>query len=1450
MDNSQSTLLTLYDAITDSPIYRSTSLHFDDQLDLLEKWLESLTKYMKSYVEKLNKFNLETNTLCKIVIPVGIDDFMIDPNFPGSVIKSFSDSLQTSLAFKTKLVSDLEDNLIQPLQLFIKTHLKEFKDFRKQHEKILERYEAQLYRYTSQSKAKEASAVREEAFRLYEARKSYVRMSGQHVVRILHFRSILEHFLVERFTLATNFHLKEFEGGSDSWLKLQSNLISWKQWLSDDKDTCNYQLHQLQTSRITTESKYLNAIRPVRDLEKYNINAVTATLNSRHSLDYSSSVLFNNENQMSHKWGYLFARGTRNYWTRRWFFLYDGCFGSVNVNPTAKRKGTITMGERVSVLLCDIKPITDVDRRYCFEVMCAHQPPFVLQAETDDEMREWIGAFEKSKRLMLENKKLDYKNNTTATSFSTDPDASLLDKNSNELSNSLALNTNNNLNVDSVGDTNKLKNKDKPSIVVLSTSPDTDQQSTSLTPLLVWEASRATLNITSSASNSTAPLSPATSQSFSAVALSLNNPSQYVIDQDENNSNPHNGAAVNVASVPTANNNANNSANPSSWGIPWALVPSMFQSSNSKTDENTNNMTNELTAPPGSPNVPAFVDADGHQVIWPTRIDDSNVPKVDLTGYPSTLEARNKELRHVFGGVGQNEVVLTSFIGLLKKRPLHDPNDFKEPETPSSPILMNNPVDTLEQEFNGQLPSIVNEPTSSYGYAYTGRGFITQETFWFYSCVMMNCVNTVAIRLCDIKSVRLARDPSITNIGTNSNMVIAVDLLNNSSKDDETSQQNNSNPLIFTTLMDDVEVIAEKLKFAVSNAKSEEPESLQTTYDVIRSLSAVVNKHKNASNARTIIKSATVPIRPTLESSNSAPNNSISPILSNRSSEPKKKLLASNKTPRKYSAPVQPKSGALAAAMMAATVAGGSGFFDAKKGIIQNEDSPRHILHITNGKKSSSTSLKQLYQKQQQISEYSEHSEMIPLPSNSNPASPVVISPNHPSEEIKEPNDPFAPPEGFKAPSEPVSCGCDNHLDKLEAEIEVPISAKHLYYIMFSEDNPDYVKLWERKTIENKSKELTMTQWQTVDGKKERTLKYIVPVNNAMVKLKEAEVVEKQVVDKKDDYIRYVVTTSTKTAQLPYADAFIPFVKYCITWISHDRCKLSCYTGVKFIKNILVKGIVSKAAMKGMTENIAIFMPIIKNEANKQTKSTGQKINKSSSLKRSGTIKRPSNKNEAIDTEGKADEKQTGDNRPSSSGWYGEVETLIAMAKDLMDALPFTAKVVGTVIISLWFVYSWIFAGSRQQNDNMTYHGTSGNDTTVVSRAVYLRDIDEGLLNVEFQPVYEQSESFRLFFETTKSANRTLDRYHRWFSPYHHQFAVELLFSRERLAMLRHDTLVLFQLLNEVDAQLFENEYTNWLMDVRLHCHVPDVDYDAFHCDEVKRQLRSLAIGSYQAASK
>lgn len=75
-------------------------------------------------------------------------------------------------------------------------------------------------------------------------------------------------------------------------------------------------------------------------------------------------------------------------------------------------------------------------------------------------------------------------------------------------------------------------------------------------------------------------------------------------------------------------------------------------------------------------------------------------------------------------------------------------------------------------------------------------------------------------------------------------------------------------------------------------------------------------------------------------------------------------------------------------------------------------------------------------------------------------------------------------PSDFKLPSEPVSCKCENHLDKLESEVELPVSAKKLYYTLFDDENPNYMDIWERKTLGNKSKgKITRDRRNVIDNK-------------------------------------------------------------------------------------------------------------------------------------------------------------------------------------------------------------------------------------------------------------------------------------------------------------------------------------------------------------------------------
>lgn len=47
-------IVTLSDAITDSPVFRSSVYRYDEQLENLEQWLDTLSRQFKTYTEKLN----------------------------------------------------------------------------------------------------------------------------------------------------------------------------------------------------------------------------------------------------------------------------------------------------------------------------------------------------------------------------------------------------------------------------------------------------------------------------------------------------------------------------------------------------------------------------------------------------------------------------------------------------------------------------------------------------------------------------------------------------------------------------------------------------------------------------------------------------------------------------------------------------------------------------------------------------------------------------------------------------------------------------------------------------------------------------------------------------------------------------------------------------------------------------------------------------------------------------------------------------------------------------------------------------------------------------------------------------------------------------------------------------------------------------------------------------
>jgi hypothetical protein len=47
-------MLTIQDAVLDSPIFRANVTHIEDQVDQIQLWLEGLTKQLRLYLDELN----------------------------------------------------------------------------------------------------------------------------------------------------------------------------------------------------------------------------------------------------------------------------------------------------------------------------------------------------------------------------------------------------------------------------------------------------------------------------------------------------------------------------------------------------------------------------------------------------------------------------------------------------------------------------------------------------------------------------------------------------------------------------------------------------------------------------------------------------------------------------------------------------------------------------------------------------------------------------------------------------------------------------------------------------------------------------------------------------------------------------------------------------------------------------------------------------------------------------------------------------------------------------------------------------------------------------------------------------------------------------------------------------------------------------------------------------
>ncbi|KAI4104748.1 MAG: hypothetical protein L6R37_003102 [Teloschistes peruensis] len=392
----------LKEAALDSPSFRSGVSHFADQVDLVEKWLDTWMRSVSKITHEVGPLESTINGfLSQMLPPANVSEAVLDHDYTFLALKRYADAAREIWTSTIQGMMKMEVNMVEPVRSFVQTDLRAFKDVRRSLELTQKAFDGLLYRYSAQSKTKEPSSLREDAFQLHEARKAYLKASMDFSVLAPQFRMTLDKVLVKVFSDQWR-DLRTPKGalnaGARRWNNDIERVRSWSHEMENGEAAF---CRELRNARKQIEDTAEIRSRPSRELEDYSNHSSPTVVSTAPATaaDVQNGV---NQNFMkAEKQGWLYLRTlsgkpARTIWVRRWFFVKNGIFGWL-----VQSSRSVIESDRIGVLLCNVRPVQSEERRFAFEVK-TKDLSIVLQADSQAELLEWMQAFQIAKQKALE----------------------------------------------------------------------------------------------------------------------------------------------------------------------------------------------------------------------------------------------------------------------------------------------------------------------------------------------------------------------------------------------------------------------------------------------------------------------------------------------------------------------------------------------------------------------------------------------------------------------------------------------------------------------------------------------------------------------------------------------------------------------------------------------------------------------------------------------------------------------------------------------------------------------------------------------------------------------------------------------------------------------------------------------------------------------------------------
>lgn len=387
------------EAALDSPSFRATSVHFADQIESIETWLEAYSKSASKLAHEVPTIeSLLMGFIGHAVLPANIADGTVDHDYSMLALRRYGEASKDFWTTTLTTLKKLHSQVIEPIRSFIANDIRAFKDVRRSLDANQKQFDYLLGKYASQAKTKEASALREDAFQLHEARKSYLKSSMDFCTLAPQLKASLDKMLIRVFFDEWREMRIARDDAGASFSRTAQDMERIKGWTREMEDSERAFKRELQAARKQLEETAETVARPSRELDDYSSSTVPFLGSPNPNASSAPGSVEQSEKQGWVSLKTYTGKPARTVWVRRWAFVKSGIFGWL---IQGSRSGGVEESERIGVLLCNVRPAFQEERRFCFEIKTKNNA-MMLQAETQADLTAWISVFEMAKKKALD----------------------------------------------------------------------------------------------------------------------------------------------------------------------------------------------------------------------------------------------------------------------------------------------------------------------------------------------------------------------------------------------------------------------------------------------------------------------------------------------------------------------------------------------------------------------------------------------------------------------------------------------------------------------------------------------------------------------------------------------------------------------------------------------------------------------------------------------------------------------------------------------------------------------------------------------------------------------------------------------------------------------------------------------------------------------------------------